>query len=57
MSGPKLWNSSPATRPRHSSRSSCVSNTEIITMLGADKTALENRIEQLRAFEDDYELA
>lgn len=29
-------------------------HTEIITALGADKTALENNIEHLRAFESNY---
>lgn len=29
-------------------------HTEIITALGADKTALENRIERLHAFDSDY---
>ena len=31
-------------------------HTEIITALGVEKTALENRIEQLSAFEGDYRL-
>ena len=29
-------------------------HNEIITALGADKSALENRIKRLRVFEDDY---